>query len=531
MPRSLEFFCTKLEKMPENAPFSSYLTTKISDIRIQLNRLVPASSPNYIWLEEIFCQIIQHNLLNKEKVDLLNNNENYARLFLNNVINNILNNENYKAKFKDEFKDSCIENTFIEEFSGHLNFIVTGCGGDGGEGQKKVCEKIKSYAEEQCSSSPYLILTGDNVYPTVTSTMSDEELKAYYNLYNDPIFKKVLAAIGNHEVGMIGNKWRGGVGGNVEEAMQRRQHVSKYLQKNHSEKIPSPPYYRVKFCPVGQSTAEVEIFVIDSSLLPNDPQQQDWLRRAYASSTAENKILICHHAINKTIGKRSKKDERSRYHTHENFKDPINHHQVLDITLKNLGIPKNGFKYKLVAHDHSLGGVKNRYSGTTFFTGGGSTSNREKAKHRLPGMFFPPAKNLDASEQAGLVHLEYNSTTKSFSEKIIGMENVLWDSSSTMTDKQETKPKAEELAAVKEIIIQQLESYIKGSIYTRHHIEEANTILKTIKASDDFKTIAATIDTYYNNPRIGIAKFAELIDNAAVLLDDLIAPPAAMRAA
>ena len=163
------------------------------------------------------------------------------------------------------------------------------------------------------------------------------------------------------------------------------------------------PYYRILCKKYGVDKPFLQIVVIDSTTLHFDQTQQKWLQWVVKHTEVKNNLLISHHAIGPTIGKRHlKRDESALYGSYFSGDNQFigNQHRVLEQVCVDLDIlPEIQQWIKAVAHDDILGYVEHPTSGNTIYTGGASSNDRTPSFYTLPGQEFPPLSYKNQEEE------------------------------------------------------------------------------------------------------------------------------------
>lgn len=297
--------------------------------------------------------------------------------------------------------DRCVELTTDNE---SVDLFITGCSGDGSEGQTKVAKAMA--ATVQHGGNSLLLLTGDTVYPTIKLDTRSEDIAKYYEPYSGLGMAHCFAAIGNHECGAITPvPGHGAAYGNQELILKRRDHAANII----STHVNCSPYYRITCKTSDEETPFLEIIVIDSTTLHFDEAQQKWLQWIAQNSKAKNTLLVSHHAIGETLGKRNLTTNEN--HLYGPYQRPDrssfigNHHQVLEKVFSDLGIMEKLKHWtSAVAHDHFLAYVdKHPKYGNVIYSGGGSTHERTTPIFNLVGQQFPALniQNQQAENQKG----------------------------------------------------------------------------------------------------------------------------------
>ncbi|KTC93660.1 MULTISPECIES: hypothetical protein [Legionella] len=297
--------------------------------------------------------------------------------------------------------DRCFELTTDKN---SIDLFITGCSGDGSEGQIKVAKAMAD--KVQSGENSLLLLTGDTVYPTIRLDTKPTDIAKYYSPYSDLGIAHSFAAIGNHECGAITPiPGHGAAYGNQELLLQRRNHAADIINTH----VTCSPYYRVTCTKLDKETPFLEIIVIDSTTLHFDKAQQNWLQWVALNSKAKNTLLISHHAIGETLGKRNLTTNEN--HLYGPYLRPGgspfigNHHQVLEQVFYDLDIMGKLRQWtSAVAHDHFLAYVdKHPKYGNVIYSGGGSTQERTTPIFSHIGQQFPALSvhNQHAENQKG----------------------------------------------------------------------------------------------------------------------------------
>jgi hypothetical protein len=378
--------------------------------------------------------------------------------------------------------------------SDDLEIYVTGCGGYGTKksGQTKVTDALKEgIKKSDDKTQKIIILTGDNIYPvgTLSSTQSmiEPQISPYVNLAKD-CQVTCDAILGNHESGAINPlaHYFSAAHGKASELMARRDHIAKLI---NSTDINCFPYFSHTFIRSEKEDPVIEIIYIDSTTLHIDAEQQKWLKKAMENSRATRKILVSHHAIGETLGKRCFVDDESGYYgyySREGRKVIGNHHQ----TLREVFIDLDIFKYLkdyicLVSHDHFLGVVSHPVLGKVIFTGGGATTERTPSVNVMEGQCFPPLcadfkKQKAENEKAktpGFVKLTINTAPDLKTDAIIQLidtsNNVIFDS---------VQYTREPIPFSRETLQDLLETYYDCTFTTmgRHHFASMDCLIQRI---------------------------------------------------
>lgn len=297
--------------------------------------------------------------------------------------------------------DRCIELTTDDE---SIDLFITGCSGDGSEGQTQVAKAMA--AKVQPDGNSLLLLTGDTVYPSIKLDTRSADIAKYYTPYSNLGMAHSFAAIGNHECGAITPlPGHGAAYGNQELILKRRDHAANIINAH----VNCSPYYRISCKKSDEEVPFLEIIVIDSTTLHFDKAQRQWLKWVVQNSKAKNTLLVSHHAIGETLGKRNLTTNEN--HLYGSYQRPDkssfigNHHQVLEKVFCDLGIMKKLKRWtSAVAHDHFLAYVdKHPKYGNVIYSGGGSTQERTTPLFNLIGQQFPALniQNQQAENQKG----------------------------------------------------------------------------------------------------------------------------------
>ena len=281
-----------------------------------------------------------------------------------------------------------------------LDLFLTGCSGDGSRGQAEVAATISKH----CKKTPsLLLLTGDTVYPSISFKTKARDLNPFFSPYQDLGMNHVFAALGNHESGAITPlPGHSAAHADQELLLKRRDHAVELISQQPG--IHCQPYYSISCKEFGKSLPYLKIIVIDSTTLPFDQAQQEWLKQIAEESKAKNTLLVSHHAIGETLGKRNlTRSERhlyGSYTTTAGKKIVGNHHKVLAQVFQDLGLMEHLKTWtSAVAHDHFLAYVdQHPQYGNVIFSGGGSPNERTSPNYMLPGQQFP-ALNIKQQEK------------------------------------------------------------------------------------------------------------------------------------
>lgn len=274
-----------------------------------------------------------------------------------------------------------------------LDLYGSGCGGDGETAQKPVVSAMAQEKEATLKKMPTLfILPGDSVYPTISLKTTADDIHSQFSIYRNLKFTVTAAALGNHESGAItDNLIDDAAQGDQSLLLKRRDHAAAII--NHH--VICHPYYHLSVQKYGEKTPYLDILIIDSTTLHFDIAQQTWLKNTVSQLEGRNIMLVSHHAIGETLGKRNlKSSERHLYGPYkpEGKAEFIgNQHQVLAEVFRNLGLLEQLKNWtSLVAHDHFLAAMNHPIYGQVIISGGGSTEGRTESIYTLPGQQFPP---------------------------------------------------------------------------------------------------------------------------------------------
>ena len=279
-----------------------------------------------------------------------------------------------------------------------IELFITGCGGDDSNEQAEVAKAIQQ--DNKDNQSSLALFTGDMVYPCVSLTTKAEDIKSYFSPYAALGTAKNFAALGNHESGAITPMWgEDPAYGDQDLLLCRRNHAAEII--NEQASLICHPYYRIQCIKYGEQKPFLQIVFIDSTTLHFDQAQQQWLQWVVQNSQVKNNLLISHHAIGPSIGKRHlDRDESSIYGPYF-FGDSQfigNQHKVLEKVCTDLGILPEVQKWtKAVGHDHLLGYVEHPTHGNTIYTGGGSSNDSDSLFLYLTRTGVPPSQLYESS--------------------------------------------------------------------------------------------------------------------------------------
>jgi tartrate-resistant acid phosphatase type 5 len=95
-----------------------------------------------------------------------------------------------------------------EDYNNITGIVLIGDSGKDNEGQYQVSlSMLNLCAKEKCD---FGMMAGDNVYPGGVMSPNDPILETVFDKYYDPLNIPFLVALGNHDYGLLPNKWKRG---------------------------------------------------------------------------------------------------------------------------------------------------------------------------------------------------------------------------------------------------------------------------------------------------------------------------------
>ena len=282
-----------------------------------------------------------------------------------------------------------------------------GCAGCGNDKQRQVAQGIQAN-QSKISMMKYL---GDMEYPDDGVSLNEKTADSQFKRYVTEFYKyddlPYYLLIGNHEVGCHNS---GPI--DINEALNKAEACKKTTQRSYSDlsggrlsdgqaKFSMPNcYYLEEVYYVNQSGESKPLALIlhlDSSLLPGDEQQQNWLKTISAKLNSDHykrfpqRVLAQHHTVFFSPDKRGrKKQEHPKYPHNKAYTG--NHHRVVGCVLQECGIQLDQW-ILCAAHQHNTT-ISENYGSSNLpiiqavFGGGGSPDNKKDYKTMIPGLQY-----------------------------------------------------------------------------------------------------------------------------------------------
>lgn len=299
-----------------------------------------------------------------------------------------------------------------------LTFLAMGCSGKEPNILQKVADPLRTWnAQEKVARGmdQYLytaadeeavipILLGDQAYHLPVNVEADV-LQAYPYLVN------ARGIAGNHELGCEGN------GLSLDQALENRQAYQQGLieaQDGQQPRLWMPaPYYVETIKNKRADQYQAFLIYIDSSLLPVDTDQQQWLQGIVKEIEAADphkmvpRFLVAHHSLSESADKRGVKGREGKKYANPTATTG-NQHQLLAATLQALKINVSDYLV-LASHMHGTNfSVRGAWQDAQHaplaqlvLGDGGSYSNKDNTHSFTRGSVYMS----DAGFGFGVIHL------------------------------------------------------------------------------------------------------------------------------
>lgn len=151
------------------------------------------------------------------------------------------------------------------------------CVGDAGTSDSAQRHVANSMLQFQKSNSvDFALLLGDNFYDYGVSSVDDPQFQSAFEVPYGPLGIPFYITLGNHDYGLGSRR------GNVQAQID-------YTARSKLWNLPSR-YYKLQ-------KPNVDIFVLDTVTLYNDPTQLTWFKQEFLKSQSRFKLVVGHYPI------------------------------------------------------------------------------------------------------------------------------------------------------------------------------------------------------------------------------------------